>query len=109
MMRVPAAALIASAALVLSLPPAASADSFSLGVAAGEVNPNSAVLWGHADQAGETRLQVATDAGFAHIARDFKVQATSANDLTVQRRVEGLQSTGTASRAARRPATWAPS
>lgn len=91
MLRLPVGALIASA-FVLSLAPAASADSFSLGVAAGEVSPNSAILWGHADQAGETRLEVATDMGFTHIVRSFKVQAQTANDLTVQRRVEGLQS-----------------
>ena len=90
-MRLPVGALIASA-FVLLLAPAASADSFSLGVAAGEVSPNSAILWGHADQAGETRLEVATDVGFTHIVRSFKVQAQTANDLTVQRRVEGLQS-----------------
>ena len=60
-MRLPVGALIASA-FVLLLAPAASADSFSLGVAAGEVSPNSAILWGHADQAGETRVEVATDA-----------------------------------------------
>ena len=91
MVRLPVGALIASA-FVLSLAPAASADSFSLGVAAGEVSPNSAILWGHADQAGETRLEVATDVGFTHIVRIFKVQAQTANDLTIQRRVEGLQS-----------------
>jgi alkaline phosphatase D len=90
MLRLPAGAVIASA-FVLSFAPAASADSFSLGVAAGEVSPNSAILWGHADQAGETRLELATDAGFTRIVRHFKVQATSANDLTVQRQVNGLQ------------------
>ena len=90
-MRLPVGALIASA-FVLLLAPAASADSFSLGVAAGEVSPNSATLWGHADQAGETRVEVATDVGFTNIVRSFKVQAQTANDLTVQRRVEGLQS-----------------
>ncbi|HEY6637980.1 MAG TPA: alkaline phosphatase D family protein [Solirubrobacterales bacterium] len=92
MLRRSVGVLITSAAFVMSLGPAASADSFSLGVAAGEVSPNSAILWGHADQAGETRVEVATDAGFTHIVRSFKVQAQTANDLTVQRRVEGLQS-----------------
>jgi phosphodiesterase/alkaline phosphatase D-like protein len=92
MLRLPVGALIASAALVLTLGSTASADSFSLGVASGEVSPSSAILWGHADQAGETNLEVATDVGFKHIVRTFKVQAQTANDLTVQRRVEGLQS-----------------
>jgi alkaline phosphatase D len=77
---------------LLAAPATASAQSFSLGVAAGEVTPYSAVLWGHADQAGQTTLQVATDPGFSRVIRSFSVQATPGNDLTVQRRVEGLQS-----------------
>ncbi len=80
------------ATAVLAAAPAASADSFSLGVAAGEVTPSSAVLWGHADQPGQTRLEVATDDGFSRIIRSFKIQASADNDLTVQRRVEGLRS-----------------
>jgi alkaline phosphatase D len=91
MLRLPLGALIVSA-LLFSFASTASADSFSLGVAAGEVTPNSAILWAHADQAGETRLEVATDAGFTHVVRSFKIQATAASDMTVQRRVEGLQS-----------------
>ena len=70
----------------------ASAASFSFGVAAGEVTPNSAVLWARADQTGATTLEVATDNGFARVVRSFKVEASVDNDLTVQRRVEGLQS-----------------
>jgi alkaline phosphatase D len=89
-MRLSARALLASAALALLSAPAASADSFSLGVAAGEVTARSALLWARADQPGETRLEVATDEDFAQLARHLKVQATPANDLTVQRRVNGL-------------------
>lgn len=91
-MRLPVRALLASAGFALLFAPAASADSFSLGVAAGDVTPNSAVLWARADQPGETRLEVATDEDFTHVVRSLKVQATLANDLTVQRRVVGLQS-----------------
>jgi alkaline phosphatase D len=85
-------ALLASAGIALLSASAASADSFSLGVAAGDVTANSAVLWARADQPGGTRLEVATDEDFTHVVRRLKVEATSANDLTVQRRVEGLQS-----------------
>lgn len=91
-MRLPTRALLVSAAFALLSVPAASADSFSLGVAAGEVTPRSAVLWARADQPGKTQLEVATDEGFRHVVRSLPVQATSANDLTVQWRVQGLQS-----------------
>lgn len=91
-MRLAVRALLASAAVALLAPPAASAASFSFGVAAGEVTPNSAVLWARADQTGTTTLEVATDNGFARVVRSFKVEASADNDLTVQRRVQGLQS-----------------
>ena len=84
-------ALLASAGIALLSASAASADGFSLGVAAGDVTANSAVLWAHADQPGGTRLEVATDEDFTHVVRRLKVEATPANDLTVQRRVDGLQ------------------
>ena len=91
-MRLTVRALIASAGLALLSAPAASADSFSLGVAAGDVTASSAVLWARADQPGGTRLEVATDEDFTHVVRRLKVEATPANDLTVQRRVDDLQS-----------------
>ncbi|MEK6250825.1 MAG: alkaline phosphatase D family protein [Actinomycetota bacterium] len=91
-MHLPIRALLASAAVALLAVPAASAASFSVGAAAGEVTPNSAVLWARADQTGTTTLEVATDNGFARVVRSFNVQASADNDLTVQRRVEGLQS-----------------
>jgi alkaline phosphatase D len=90
-MRLPVRALIAGAGIALLSAPAASADSFSLGVAAGDVTASSAVLWARADQPGETRLEVATDEDFTQVVRRLKVEATAANDLTVQRRVAGLQ------------------
>jgi alkaline phosphatase D len=85
-------ALLASAGIALLSASAASADSFSLGVAAGDVTANSAVLWARADQPGGTRLEVASDEDFTHVVRSLKVEATPANDLTVQRRVDELQS-----------------
>jgi phosphodiesterase/alkaline phosphatase D-like protein len=91
-MRLPTRALLVSTAFAFLSAPAASADGFSLGVAAGEVTPTSAVLWARADQPGKTQLEVATDEGFTHVVRSLPVQATSANDLTVQWRVQGLQS-----------------
>jgi phosphodiesterase/alkaline phosphatase D-like protein len=91
-MRLPVRALIASAGLALLSAPAASADSFSLGVAAGEVTASSAVLWARADQPGGTRLEVATDEELTEVVRRLKLQATAANDQTVQRRVQGLGS-----------------
>ena len=91
-MRLPVGALIASAGFMLMCAPASSADTFSLGVAAGEVTPNSAVLWAHADQPGQTRIEVATDAGFTHVVSRPQVKAIPANDLTVQRQVDELQS-----------------
>jgi alkaline phosphatase D len=91
-MRLPVRALIAGAGIALLPAPTASADSFSLGVAAGDVTQSSAVLWARADQPGETQLEVATDEDVTHVVRRLKVEATPANDLTVQRRIEGLQS-----------------
>src|SRR5438093_657340 len=84
--------LLATAVVALVAAPIARADSFSLGVAAGEVTPNSAILWGHADQAGPVTLDIATDQAFARVGRRVKLDAGAASDLTVQSRVEGLQS-----------------
>src|SRR6266545_5258777 len=92
LMRLPVRVLIAIAGLALLSAPAASADSFSLGVASGEVAPDSAVLWGRADQPGETQLEVATDTGFTHVVQSLPVQASPANDLTIQSRVDELRS-----------------
>ena len=85
-------ALLASAGIALLSASAANADGFSFGVAAGDVTANSAVLWARADQAGGTRLEVATDEDFTRLVRRLKVEASPANDLTVQRRVDELQS-----------------
>jgi alkaline phosphatase D len=91
-MRLTVRALLASTAFALLSAPAASADSFGLGVAAGDVTANSAVLWARADQPGGTQLEVASDEDFTHVVRRLKVEATPANDLTVQRQVDELQS-----------------
>ena len=89
-LRIPAGVFSVVLALLLSAP-AASADSFSLGVAAGDVTSNSAVLWGRADQAGTVRLEVATDQAFTRIVRNLRMQASPENDLTVQRHVGDLR------------------
>jgi alkaline phosphatase D len=81
-MRLTVRALLASTAFALLSAPAASADSFGLGVAAGDVTANSAVLWARADQPGGTQLEVASDEDFTHVVRSLKVEATPANDLT---------------------------
>jgi len=77
-------------ALLFGLSSAASAGTFSLGVAAGEVTSSSAILWGHADQPGRVRLELATNRRFRD-RRTVALRATETNDGTVQRRVRGLR------------------
>jgi phosphodiesterase/alkaline phosphatase D-like protein len=89
-LRIPAGLVSVVFAALLSAP-AASADSFSLGVAAGDVASDSAVLWGRADQTGTVRLEVATDQAFTRVVRNVRVEASPENDLTVQRRVGDLR------------------
>ena len=84
-------ALLASAAIALLAPTAASAN-FSFGVAAGEVTSDSAKLWARSDHSGLVGLRVATDKDFNHVVRRSIVLALPFNDGTVQRRVNGLHS-----------------
>jgi alkaline phosphatase D len=84
---------VAGAALTLLLTPTAfAAKGFSYGVAAGDVTPRSAILWGKADRAGNYRLEVADKRGFRRggVAA-FLVKAKEADDFTLQRRVRGLK------------------
>src|SRR3954454_21903500 len=83
-------ALAATAAFVFAAPAAAQADSFSLGVAAGEVTNNSAKLWAHADQDGPVRLEIATAPGFANVIGHQLLTASPADDDTVQYKFFGL-------------------
>ena len=62
---------------------------FRYGVAAGEVTPTSAKLWTRASAAGTVVLTV-VEARKKSAARTFSLQASRANDLTVQRVVTGL-------------------
>jgi alkaline phosphatase D len=65
--------------------------SFRLGVAAGEVGPRSALLWGALDGAAKARALVATDGRFGQIVARKKVRALASNDFTVQAQISGLR------------------
>ncbi len=96
-MRLAVRALIASAAIALLAPAGASATGgggggFSFGVAAGEVNSHSAVLWARANRPGFVFFKVAKDPGFNRVVRFGFSYASSFNDLTVQRKVHFLAS-----------------
>jgi alkaline phosphatase D len=91
-MRQSVRVLLASAAIALLAPPAASANGFSFGVAAGEVKSHSAILWARSNQPGLNTVKVATDEDFNHVVRHSLVFASPFNDLTVQRKVNGLKS-----------------
>jgi len=91
--RAVALAVVAIALIVLALSArsaAAKEKTFSLGVAAGEVTSNSAILWAHADQKGEARLEVATDPTFHHYIHVGNVKSRDTSDFTVQEPVGGL-------------------
>jgi phosphodiesterase/alkaline phosphatase D-like protein len=86
-------AAVAGAALTLMFTPTAfAAQGFSYGVAAGDITPRSAILWGKADEAGTYGLEVADKRGFRRggVAA-FVLKADEADDFTLQRRVEGLK------------------
>ena len=85
-------AAVTTLAIAALAPVSSSAAGFSHGVAAGEVTKSSAQPWARAEQPGQVLLEVATDGGFDRVVRKFKLMASPANDLTVQRRVEGLHS-----------------
>ncbi len=90
-MRLTVRALLASAAIAMLAPSAASAN-FSFGVAAGEVTSDSAKLWARSDHSGLVVLKVATDPGFHHVVGLKVALATQLADLTVQRTVDHLRS-----------------
>ena len=91
-MRPLSRALLSGAAIALLATPAAVADGFRFGVAAGEVTSHSAQLWARADQPGGVRLEVARGTSFTRPVRSFRLDARVGNDLTVQRQVQGLES-----------------
>jgi alkaline phosphatase D len=73
------------------------AEGFKYGVAAAEVDSDSAILWARTTNPGETLIQVSRgDHGFGGCkvkgaAGEFLVEAKKSNDLTVQREVGGLK------------------
>jgi alkaline phosphatase D len=90
MARVKAVRALALAGLsLLLLPASASAAGFSLGVAAGEVRPRSAVLWTRADSPGPVTLEVRRRGG-RRVARR-SAPAGADHDNTVNVRVRGLR------------------
>ena len=72
---------------------ATAAKGFKYGVAAGDVDTDSAILWARATKRGPVVLQIARGKAKLPAAcrRGFHLQATPENDLTVQRRVGGLR------------------
>lgn len=78
--------------LVLScLASSSDPEPFSLGVAAGDVTADAAVLWTRADHSGTVRWEVAADSGFAGLAAWGEAQAAPEDDLVVQVEARGLQ------------------
>jgi alkaline phosphatase D len=78
-----------TATLVLA-PSAFAARGFSLGVAAGEVSPSGAILWGHATRSGRYTLQVARDGRFRRALKAKLVRARASRDNTLQAKVGRL-------------------
>jgi hypothetical protein len=84
-----AATVLATAAAALA-PSAASARTFSYGVASAEVTPTSALLWARPLKAGKVQLEVAEDKRFARHHFTKNLTTSKANDLTAQARIKGL-------------------
>ncbi len=69
---------------------AVTGSPFSLGVNAGEVMPNGAVLWAHASP-GAVRVEVARDSRFQGLVFSRAARTDRAHDGTVRVRVTGLR------------------
>jgi alkaline phosphatase D len=67
---------------VLALAAALAGNPFSLGVAAGEITPNGALLWGHATP-GKVRLEVARDERFRGVVVRRAARADAKRDGTI--------------------------
>jgi alkaline phosphatase D len=79
-------------AVVLVLAPSAfAARGFSLGVTAGEVTSNSAVLWGKASKSGAYALDIARNRRFTRGLDAHLVRARRGHDNTLQLRVKRLR------------------
>ena len=79
-----------AAAAALALPAGAGAKAFENGVAAGEVTPKSAKLWGQATKPRRVTVLVAEDRRFRDLVGGKSAKAKESNDLTVQATVRGL-------------------
>ncbi len=85
-----APAICALAACALMLAPAAAADGFAQGVAAGEVTSTAAVLWTRAPKAGRVVLEGSASGRMSAAGFEGLGIAEAANDLTVSIPVRGL-------------------
>lgn len=63
---------------------------FSLGVAAGDVTADAAILWTRADEPGGLVVRVATDLDFSNVVWISMTAALAEHDLTVKVHVSGL-------------------
>jgi alkaline phosphatase D len=80
--------------VLVAVPSASAARGFKYGVAASEVRSNSAILWARSSRAGRVILQVRSHGGFGACrkrGKAFRLRATKAKDLTIQRKVGGLR------------------
>src|SRR5918997_226307 len=79
------------AAVLCAIPAGAQAQrGFTLGVAAGEVTDDSAVVWGHTTRSGTGLVTVYTDRRGSREVFVRRVRATASNDNTVQARITRL-------------------
>jgi alkaline phosphatase D len=79
-----------AAALLAILPATADAKLFDLGVAAGEVDATSAVLWAHPGAAGTGTVEVSTVKGRKRVVIVRQVKATKSHDNTISVAIEKL-------------------
>jgi alkaline phosphatase D len=79
-----ATATAAATAAMLVPASAIAADGFTSGVTAGEITSSSAIAWGRANRQASIRAQLATDAAFTNVVRSRVLQASDANNDTVQ-------------------------
>ena len=85
---------VSAAALIGASGAAAKAKGFSYGVAAGDVNADSAILWAKADKGGTAYLQLAIRGRFGDCGNDGvvgKAKASKKHDFTLQATVVGLE------------------
>jgi len=74
-----------------AVPSAYAARGFSLGVAAGDVTSESAVLWGKAKRSGTYMLEVARNRRFTRELHTGSARARRSHDNTLQRRIGRLK------------------